>query len=67
MMHTWRLSMEVGDLVRVETKHYGSKLGMVIGSYYEIHDGLEWIVKPLDQSRNMICSPCDLEVISESR
>ena len=59
--------MRIGDLVRVKTKHYGAKLALVVGSYYEPHLGVEWIVKPLDHPRSMICSSCDLEVISESR
>ena len=59
--------MRIGDLVRVETKHYGTKLALVIGTYYGPHVGVEWIVKPLGESRSVICSSCDLEVISESR
>ena len=57
--------MQVGDLVRVKT-NYGTKLALVVGFYYEPHLGVEWIVKPQDHPRSVICSSCDLEVISES-
>jgi hypothetical protein len=60
--------VKVGDLVRVKTKHYGTKLALVIGSYtYDIAFGVGWVVQPLDHPRSVICSSCDLEVISESR
>jgi hypothetical protein len=55
-----------GDLVKVKTKLDGSKLALVIEPHYSSF-GVEWAVAPLDHSRAVICSPCDLEVISESR
>ena len=55
-----------GDLVKVKTKLDGSKLALVIESHYSSL-GVEWAVKPLDHACTVICSPCDLEVISESR
>ena len=54
--------MKVGDLVRVKTKYYGTKLAVVVAPH-----GIEWVVKPFNHPRNMICFPCDLEVISASR
>ena len=58
--------MQVGDLVRVKTKHYGTTLAVVVEPHYS-NLGMEWIVKPLDHPRNVICSPCDLEVVSAGR
>ena len=60
--------MKIGDLVKVKTKHYGTKLALVIEPHYSSL-GVEWVVKPLglDHPRNILCFPCDLEVVSESR
>ncbi len=59
--------MKVGDLVKVQTKHEGQKLAVVVKPHYSSTFGLEWIVKPLDASRNVCCQPCDLEVVSAGR
>ena len=50
--------MKVGDLVRVRTKHYGSKLGVVV----EIdEDGIH--VKPQKHPRNIIAGAADVTVL----
>ncbi len=54
--------MQVGDLVKVQTKHEGEKLAVVVSQH-----GIEWKVKRLDSSSMTICFPSDLEVISASR
>ena len=58
--------MKVGDLVKVETKHEGKKLAVVVEPHFS-KMGREWLVKRLDSHRMTIASPCDLEVVSESR
>ena len=59
--------MQVGDLVKVQTKHYCQKLAVIVRHHHSSVFGLEWVVKPLDHTRNVICSPCDLEVVSAGR
>ena len=50
--------MKVGDLVRVRTKHYGSKLGVVV----EIDkDGVH--IKPQKHPRNILALPQDVTVL----
>jgi hypothetical protein len=56
--------MKPGDLVKVQTKHRGQMLGVIVRPHHTSTFGLEWIVKPVDHHRPMICQPCDLEVIS---
>jgi len=58
--------MKVGDLVKVKTKHYDTKLALVIEAHYSSL-GIGWVVKPLDSPCDILCFPCDLEVVSESR
>ncbi len=60
--------MQVGDLVSVRTKHYGTKLG-VLAESYERFDwrGDEWRVKMLDHPRDVHAAECDLEIVSASR
>ncbi len=49
---------KVGDLVRVRTKHYGDKLGVVV----EIDDdGVH--IKPQKHPRNIIAAPADVKVL----
>jgi len=50
--------MKVGDLVRVRTKHYGSKLGVVIAID---EDGVH--VKPQKHPRNIIAGAADVTVL----
>ena len=60
--------MKVGDLVKVKTKHYGTKLGVLAESYNRFDwSGDEWRVKMLDHPRDVHAAECDLEVVSESR
>ncbi len=58
--------MKPGDLVKVETKHYGVKFGFlsekVVDSY-----GEGWMITPTNHPRQIYSEPCDIEVISESR
>ena len=50
--------MKVGDLVRVRTKHYGDKLGVVI----EVNeDGIH--IKPQAHPRNIVALPQDVKVL----
>ena len=58
--------MKVGDLVRVRTKHEGDKLAVIVEPNFSIM-GREWIVKRVDSHHLTICSPVDLEVVSEGR
>ena len=49
---------KVGDLVRVRTKHYGEKLGVVI----EVdNDGVH--VKPQNHPRNILALTKDVKVL----
>ena len=58
--------MKVGDLVKVKTKHYGVKIGLlsekVVDSY-----GEGWMVIPTNHPNMIYSELCDIEVISESR
>ncbi len=58
--------MKLGDLVKVETKHYGVKFGFlsekVVDSY-----GEGWMVTPTNHPRQIYSDSKDIEVISESR
>ena len=58
--------MKIGDLVKVQTKHYGERIGIIIEPYHSAV-GCEWIVKVMEDTRRVICSPCDLEVVSAGR
>ena len=59
--------MQVGDLVKVKTKHYGTKIALVITINDDIF-GCDVLVQPLNHHRiMMLCNPCDLEVINASR
>ena len=57
--------MKVGDLVKVKTKHYGTKLGVLVKPL-RLRDA-HWQVKMLNHSNDVYAMPVDLEVISESR
>ena len=58
--------MKLGDLVKVETKHYGVKFGFlsekVVDSY-----GEGWMITPTNHPRQIYSDSQDIEVISESR
>ena len=49
-----------GDLVVVQTIN---KKGVIVEPYYS-QLGIEWLVKPFDHKRSIICSPCDIKHIS---
>jgi len=58
--------VQVGDLVKVKTKHYGEKIGF-LSEKVEDSWGVSWLVTPTDHPRNIMAEPQDMKVISESR
>jgi len=58
-------TMKVGDLVKVETKHYGVGLGVLVKEL-KLRD-IHWHIKMFNQPRDIYAQLCDLEVISASR
>ena len=56
--------MKIGDLVKFETKYEGVKLGLIVDEHWS-DLGMDWVVKPIEGTRNVICSHIDLEVVSE--
>tara|TARA_R100000008_G_scaffold74963_1_gene53947 strand:- start:93 stop:254 length:162 start_codon:yes stop_codon:yes gene_type:complete len=50
--------MKVGDLVKVRTKHYGEKLGVVVDID---KDGVH--IKPQNHPRNILARPQDVKVL----
>ena len=63
--------MQVGDLVSVRTKHYGTKLGLIVenvaDSAWGYFSDTPWRVKMLDHPRDVYAAPCDVEVINANR
>ena len=59
------MAVRKGDLVKIQTKFEGQKLAVVLKEYYSTY-GREWLVQRLDINRQTVCSPCDVEVVSES-
>ncbi len=57
--------MKAGDLVQVETKHYGIELGVLVKKL-RLRD-VHWQVKMFNHPNDIYAMPSDLEVISESR
>tara|TARA_R100000008_G_scaffold70462_1_gene48068 strand:- start:28 stop:201 length:174 start_codon:yes stop_codon:yes gene_type:complete len=57
--------MKAGDLVKVETKHYGTELGVLVKKL-RLRD-VHWQVKMFNHPNDIYVMPSDLEVISESR
>ncbi len=57
--------MKVGDLVKVKTKHHGTKLGVLVKAL-RLRDA-HWQVKMFNHPNDIYAVPNDLEVISESR
>ena len=58
--------MQVGDLVKVDTKHYGTKMGLI----EKIHDdefGCDVAVLVIGSQRRIMANPWDVEVINASR
>ena len=59
--------MQVGDLVKVKTKHYGTKIALVTEVVKDSF-GCDVLVQPLSHHRKCIrCNPSDVEVINASR
>jgi hypothetical protein len=58
--------MKVGDLVRVKTKHYGTKTGFLSEKVTDSY-GEGWMVIPTNHPRQIYSEPCDIEVISEQK
>jgi len=54
--------MKVGDLVKVKTRFYGTKIGVIIK-----HGMDGYFIQPADHPRMIIAGEEDCEVISESR
>ena len=58
--------MKLGNLVKVKTKHYGEKFGLIVG----IDDGSKrypvWRIRPFDHPRDVFADPKDVTVISET-
>ena len=59
--------MQVGNLVKVKTKHYGEALGLIV----DIDEGSKrypvWRIRPFDHPRDVFADPRNVRVISESR
>ena len=58
--------MKVGDLVKVKTRRKGTKLAIIVDNHFS-SIGVEWVVQPVDCSRQVVCAGVDLEVISETK
>ena len=58
--------MKLGNLVKVKTKHYGEKFGLIVG----IDDGSKrypvWRIRPFDHPRDIHADPKNVTVISET-
>ena len=58
--------MKVGDLVKVKTKQYGEKFGLIVG----IDEGSKrypvWRIRPFDHPRDIHADPKSVTVISET-
>ena len=58
--------MKVGDLVIVDTKHYGTKMGLI----EKIHNdefGCDVAVLVIGSRRRIMANPWDVEIINASR
>jgi len=51
--------MNIGNKVRVKTKHYGIKTGTII----EARSALVWLIKPDDHPRNIVANIEDIKII----
>jgi len=58
--------MQVGDLVKVNTKHYGTKTGMIMKINDDVF-GCDVAVLVVTSQRRIMANPWDVEVISASR
>tara|TARA_R110001599_G_scaffold310471_1_gene517613 strand:+ start:1002 stop:1193 length:192 start_codon:yes stop_codon:yes gene_type:complete len=57
--------MKAGDIVVVETKHYGYKTGIILQPWFD-QDETMWLVEPFNHSRQLICHPTDITVITNN-
>lgn len=55
--------MKVGDLVKVQTKFYGTKIGLIV-KHCQFHG---FFIQPADHSRMIVTCEEDCEVINASR
>ncbi len=58
--------MKVGDLVKVDTKHYGKKTGLVVKINDDVF-GCDVVVWVVTSHRRIMANPWDVEVISARR
>jgi hypothetical protein len=58
--------MQVGDLVKVNTKHYGTKTGMIVKINDDVF-GCDVSVLVVTSQRRIMANPWDVEVISARR
>ena len=60
--------MNAGDLVRVETKYAGRKVGVLVKPWGLATGNAAWVVALRDHTcARTIASECDMVVINESR
>jgi len=57
--------MQVGDLVKVDTKHYGTKMGLIEKIDEDVF-GCDVTVLVMASQRRIAANPWDVEVISAS-
>ena len=56
--------MKVGDLVKVNTKHHGDKVGVVINEWDEMRSGRAWLVHiPNHWMSETIVAESDMEIV----
>ena len=59
--------MQVGDLVKVDTKHAEGKIGVIVKPWGHALGNAAWVVALRDHKfARTIASECDMEVINES-
>ena len=58
--------MQVGDLVKVDTKHYGKKTGLLVKINDDVF-GCDVVVLVITSHRRIMANPWDVEVISAGR
>ena len=60
--------MKIGDLVRVDTKHAGGKIGVIVKPWGHALGNAAWVIALRDHKfARTIASECDMEIINESR
>ena len=66
LLNGWRLSGKGADLVKVDTKHYGKKTGLLVKINDDVF-GCDVVVLVVTSHRRIMANPWDVEVISASR